>query len=57
MSLVTVVGARLSESLAGRWFQRRGEAYRKERFVIRKEDDEDGRVTVTSAEGLVLRVD
>ena len=28
---------------AGSWFQRRGEAYWKERSVIRREDDVDGR--------------
>ena len=32
---------------AGSWFQRRGEAYWKERSVIRKEDDVDGRASVT----------
>ena len=36
-------------------FQRRGEAYRKERSVIRKEDDVGGRVRVTRAEERVLR--
>ena len=35
---------------AGSWFQRRGEAYWKERSVIRREDDADGRVTVTKDE-------
>ena len=30
---------------AGSWFQRRGEAYWKERSVIRREDDVDGRAT------------
>ena len=29
------------------WFQRRGEAYWKERSVIRREDDVDGRASVT----------
>jgi len=29
---------------ATRWFQRRGEAYWKERFVIRREDDVDGKM-------------
>jgi len=32
---------------AGSWFQRRGEAYWKERSVIRREDDVDGRANVT----------
>ena len=32
---------------AGSWFQRRGEAYWKERSVIRREDDVDGRASVT----------
>jgi len=32
---------------AGRWFQRRGEAYWKEWSVIRREDDVDGRASVT----------
>ena len=39
---------------AGSWFQRRGEAYRKERSVIRKEDDMDGRASVTKDEERVL---
>jgi len=29
------------------WFQRRGKAYWKERSVIRREDDVDGRASVT----------
>ena len=37
------------------WFQRRGEAYWKERSVIRREDDVDGRASVTKEEELVLR--
>ena len=41
---------RCGRRLAGSWFQRRGEAYWKERSVIRKEDDVDGRVRVTSVE-------
>ena len=40
---------------AGSWFQRRGEAYSKERSVIRKEDDVDGRASVTKDEERVLR--
>ena len=36
-------------------FQRRGEAYWKERPVIRKEDDVDGRASVTKDEERVLR--
>ena len=40
---------------AGSWFQRRGEAYWKERSVIRKEDDVDGRASVTKDEESVLR--
>jgi len=40
---------------AGSWFQRRGEAYRKERSVIRREDDVDGRASVTKDEKRVLR--
>ena len=32
---------------AGSWFQRRGEAYWEEQSVIRKEDDVDGRASVT----------
>ena len=39
---------------AGSWFQRRGEAYWKERSVIRK-DDVDGRASVTIHEERVLR--
>jgi len=35
-------------SEGGSWFQRHGEAYRKERSVIRREDDVGGRVRVTS---------
>ena len=35
---------------AGSWFQRQGEAYWKERSVIRKEDDVDGRASVTKDE-------
>ena len=34
---------------AGSWFQRRGEAYWKERSVIRKEDDVDGQARVIAA--------
>ena len=41
---------------AGSWFQRRGEAYWKERSVIRK-DDVDGRASVTIHEERVLRGD
>ena len=37
------------------WFQRRGEAYWKERSVIRREDDVDGRASVTKDEERVLR--
>ena len=37
------------------WFQRRGEAYRKERSVIRREDDVDGWANVTKDEERVLR--
>ena len=40
---------------AGSWFQRRGEAYRKEQSVIRREDDVDGRASVTKDEERVLR--
>jgi len=40
---------------AGSWFQRRGEAYWKERSVTRKEDDVDGRASVTKDEERVLR--
>ena len=32
------------------WFQRRGEAYWKERSVIRREDDVDGRANMTKDE-------
>ena len=32
---------------AGSWFERRGEAYWKERSVIRREDDVDGRASVS----------
>ena len=39
----------------GSWFQRRGEAYWKERSVIRKEDDVDGRTSATKDEERVLR--
>ena len=38
---------------AGSWFQRRGEAYCKERSVIRREDDVDGRASVTKDEAKV----
>ena len=41
---------------AGSWFQRRGEAYWKKRSVIRKEDDVDGRASVTKDEERVLRL-
>ena len=37
-------------------FQRRGEAYWKERSVIRREDDVDRRAIVTKDEERVLRV-
>ena len=40
---------------AGSWFQRRGEAYWKERSVIRKEDVVGGRARVTKDEKRVLR--
>ena len=40
---------------AGSWFQRRGEAYWKDRSVIRKEDYVDGRASVTKDEERVLR--
>ena len=43
---------RLTKREAGSRFQRRGEAYWKERFVIRREDDVDGRASVTKDEGL-----
>jgi len=36
------------------WFQRRGEAYRKEQSVIYREDDVDGRASVTKDEERVL---
>jgi len=37
------------------WFQRQGEAYRKERWVTFKEDDEGGRARVTTDEERVLK--
>jgi len=37
------------------WFQRRGKAYWKERSVVHKEDDVDGRASVTKDEERVLR--
>jgi len=40
---------------AGSWFQRRGEAYWKERSVIRREDDVDRRASVTKDDERVLR--
>ena len=40
---------------AGSWFQRWGEGYWKERSVIRREDDVDGRASVTKDEERVLR--
>ena len=40
---------------AGSWFQKRGEAYCKEQFVIRGEDDVDGQATVIKDEEQVLR--
>jgi len=39
----------------GSWFQRQGEAYQKERSVIRKEDNAGGQTRVTSDEERVLR--
>jgi len=39
----------------GSWFQRRGEAYWKEGSVIRREDDVDGRSSVTKDEERVLQ--
>ena len=39
----------------GSWFQRRGEAYLKERSVVRREGDVDGRASVTKDEERVLR--
>ena len=36
---------------AGSWFQRRGEAYWKERSVIRREDDVDRRARLPSGTG------
>jgi len=39
----------------GSWFQRHGEAYRKEWSVIHKEDDADGQETVTRNEEQVLQ--
>ena len=46
---------RLVRREAGSCFQRRGEAYWKERSVIRREDDVDGRASVTKDEERVLR--
>ena len=40
---------------AGSWFQRRGEAYWKERSVVGREDDVDGRASVTKDEERGLR--
>ena len=39
---------------AGSWFQTRGETYWKERSIIRREDDVDGRASVTKDEQQVL---
>ena len=39
---------------AGSWFQRRGKAYWRERSVIRREDDVDGRASVAKDEERVL---
>ena len=39
---------------ARRWFQRRGEAYWKERSIFRREDDVDGRASVTKDKKRVL---
>ena len=39
----------------GSWFQRHGEAYRKEQSVIHREDDVGGRVRVTSDKEWVLQ--
>ena len=39
----------------GSWFQRRGEAYQKERSVILREDDAGGRARVTRDEERVQR--
>ena len=44
-----------SQREAGSSFQRRGEAYWKERSVIRREDDVDGRASVTKDEERVLQ--
>jgi len=57
---MVLVGLRESELRgwrreAGSWFQRRREAYWKERSVIRREDDVDGRASVTKDEQRVLR--
>ena len=40
---------------AGSWFQRREEAYWKERSVIRREDDVDGRASVSKDKERLLR--
>jgi len=40
---------------AGNWFQKRGEAYWKERYVIHVEDNVDGRASVAKDEERVLR--
>ena len=41
---------------AGSWFQRRGEAYWKERSVIRKKDDVDGRASVSASDSALLTI-
>ena len=45
----------LIELEAGSWFQKRGQAYWKERSVIRRKYDVDGRASVTKDEERVLR--
>ena len=50
-----VLGESELERGAGSWFQRRREAYWKERSVIRREDYVDGRASVTKDEERVLR--
>jgi len=48
-------GMRLTERTIGSWFQRHGEAYLKERSVMRNEDAVGGRARVTWYEERVLR--
>ena len=55
IGLEKLVRGWLIELEAGSWFQRRGEPYWKERSVIRRKYDLDGRASVTKDDERVLR--